>query len=352
MVEKMIRVLIVDDSHTTNQLLARYIGAEGDMEVVGIAFNGLEAIEKVSQLKPDIVVMDVSMPVMNGFEATKEIMQENPTPILLISSVWNLTDIKIALKGMGIGALSALEKPRGVGHPDFRRQMDDLIEHVRLLSKIKAIRRFKDTKEMEVLQKLESAGIDERAFKLVVIGASTGGPPVLSEILEELPLDYPLPILVVQHMSKGFMENFVSWLRVHCVLNVKIAVDGELLQGGNVYFGEDSHHLTIENGRVKFRSEEPGDAFVPSASKLFSSAAGYRPKETVAIILTGMGKDGASEMKLLNERGAFTIAQNAESSVVFGMAQEAIKLGGVDIVLSPKEIKEVLHKYVFPKARI
>jgi two-component system chemotaxis response regulator CheB len=352
MADKIIRVLIVEDSQTISQMLVKYIGDEEDIEVVGVAANGEEAVKIVPKLKPDIIVMDINMPIMNGFEATKRIMQEYPIPILLITSSWDIGDVKVSLKSMGIGALAVLEKPKGIGAPEFKQQMNELILHVRLLSEIKVVRRWKEKRALNTLQKLEAASISKKSFKVVVIGASTGGPPVLSEILEELPSDYPLPILVVQHMSKGFIDNFVEWMREHCLINIKIAQNGERLKSGNVYFGADGQHLTIDKGKVKFCNPVEGDMFVPSVSKLFASAADYFPEETVAILLSGMGRDGAQEMRVLKDKGAFTIVQDEMSSVVFGMAKEAINLGGVDVVLSSREIKATLEKFIVSKDEI
>jgi two-component system chemotaxis response regulator CheB len=349
MADKMIRVLVVEDSPTSRQLLVNYLDKEADIEVIGMAEDGLEATLKVAQLRPDIIVMDVNMPKMNGFQATKEIMEENPTPILLVSSEWNLEDMKAALKSMGIGALAALEKPRGIGDPNFRANFEDLLLHVRLLSQVKVIRRLKQKEFKKELKQIESLPIAHRKFKIIVIGASTGGPPVLKEILGELPADYPLPILVVQHMSYGFMDQFVEWLGTMCKLRIKKGVEGELVLPGTVYFASEGYDMTINQGRIKLYEPLKGELFVPSVSRLFSSVAKYDAKETVAIILTGMGRDGAFELKELKDRGALTIVQNEESSVVFGMPKEAIALDGVTRVLSPLAIKEMLLKLVDPK---
>lgn len=345
----IIHVLVVEDSPTSRQLLVNYLNAEEGIEVVGAVEDGLEAVKIVPELKPDIIVMDINMPNMNGFEATKEIMQENPTPILLVSSEWNIDDAKTAIKNMGIGALAALEKPTGPGHPDFRKHLEDLIEHVRVLSQVKVVRRLKQRESKNVYKKVEAVNFRDRTYDMVVIGASTGGPPILSEILKELPADYPLPILVVQHMSNGFMEHFVEWLNGQCLLHVKKAVDGEIIKPGNIYFGSEGNHMTIDRGRIKFLKPVAGEMFVPSVSKLFSSAAAYGAKETVAVILSGMGRDGAVEMKMLKDRGALTIAQDEASSTVFGMPKEAINLGGIDMILSPQGIRKILLKLMVTK---
>jgi two-component system chemotaxis response regulator CheB len=348
----MIRVLVVEDSPTSRLLLINYLDAEIDIEVIAAAENGLEAVRKTEELKPDIIVMDINMPKMNGFEATQKIMEENPTPILLVSSDWNMSDVKIALKSMGIGALGALEKPTGPGYPKFKKHLDDLIEHIRIMSQIKVVRRWKKKSSKDVYNNVKQVNISNRVCKIIVIGASTGGPPVLSEILRELPADYPMPILIVQHMSDGFMDHFISWLNGHCLINVKKAVNGEIIKPGNIYFGSEEHHITIDRGRIKFSLPIVGDTFVPSVSRLFSSVAENYAKETVAIILSGMGRDGAIETKMLKDRGALTIAQDEASSVVFGMAKEAIKLDAIDMILSPQEIKEALLKLIVIKDKI
>ena len=344
MADKIIRVLLVEDSKTSTQLLTKYLNAEQDIEVVASVTDGLEAAKIVPKIKPDIILMDINLPIMNGFEATKEIMRENPTPILLISSEWNLEDVKVVLKDMGVGALAALDKPRGPADPAFRKNMDDLICHVRLLSQISVVRRLEQKKSSTIHKRAETTSVTANKFKLVAIGASTGGPPVLREILKDLPADYPLPILVVQHMSGGFIDNFVEWMNGQCLLNVKKGVDGEKILPGNIYFGSDGHHIEVYGGKIKLSIPQAEEMFVPSVCKLFSSASEFYPKETVAIILSGMGKDGSAATKRLKENGALTIAQNEASSVVFGMAKEAIRLDGITITLSPQEIKELLLK--------
>lgn len=345
----MIRVLVVDDSPTVRHLLVNYLESEPDIKVVATAKDGLEAVKIVPEIKPDIIVMDINMPNMNGFEATKKIMESHPTPILLISADWNMDDVRIALKSMGIGALGALEKPKGPGHDNAQETIDDLIDHIKILSQIKVIRRSKETDTEMSDKKPVPLHVENKIYKTVLIGASTGGPPVINDILKDLPADYPLPILIVQHMTHGFTENFIHWLNANCLLHVKQAVDGEMMQHGYVYFSVDGQHITINHGRIRFTPPQVGELFVPSVSKLFASAVGYDARQTIAIILTGMGRDGAAEMKMLRDSGALTIAQDEKSSIVFGMPKEAINLGAVELILSPAQIKDTLLKLIEPK---
>jgi len=340
----MIRIVIAEDSPTAKELMVSYLEREKDFTVVGVAENGIEAVKMVAEKRPDIVLMDINMPRMGGFEATRKIMENTPTPILLVSASWNIDDVKIILKSMDTGALGIFEKPRAPGHPEFKKLLDELITNIRIMSQVQVVRRWNHEKQAEVYKKPLPINICDRSYKAIVIGASTGGPPVLSAILKELPVDYPLPILAVQHMAKNFAKGFIEWLNGICLLNVKEAVDGEIIKSGNIYIGTDGRHMTIEQNRIKYIPPAKEDMFAPSVSKLFSSAATSYGKETLAILLSGMGRDGAMETTLLKDLGAVTIAQDEESSVVFGMAKEAIRLGGISSVLSLDGIKQTLLK--------
>ncbi|MCX6073288.1 MAG: chemotaxis-specific protein-glutamate methyltransferase CheB [Campylobacterales bacterium] len=339
----MIRVIIAEDSVTVREMLVYLFASEADIEIVGVANDGEEAVDMVSKLKPDIILMDINMPRLNGYEAAQKIMQENPVPILLMSASWDMNEVEKIVKSMHLGVLGVHEKPYGSGHPRFKELYNKILLDLRLMSDVKVVRRWNhedkySKSDFKSLQKRES--VEPCSF--IVIGSSTGGPPVLHTILKALPHDYPLPILVAQHMSSEFIESFIEWLNGACVLNVKKAQEGEKISGGNVYIAPSKYHLALKKDKIKLIESKENELIVPSVSKLFGSAIKEHPAEVVAILLSGMGNDGAEEMKKLRDAGAITIGQNEETSVVFGMANEAIKKGGIEFILSPEGITELL----------
>jgi two-component system chemotaxis response regulator CheB len=333
--------MIVEDSDTDRELLIYSFAAESDIEVVGVAKDGEEAIAMVERVKPNIILMDINMPHLNGYEASKRIMEENPTPILLMSATWDIKEVAKILESMHIGVLGVYEKPYGPGHPKYKELYDKIVADIRVMSDVKVIRRF-NHKHFEsgfkTLQEKECI----KECKFVLIGSSTGGPPVLHSILKALPADYSLPILVAQHMSREFIDTFISWLNEQCALYVKKAEECEKISAGVVYIAPANYHLTLQNNRIRLLEADKSELFVPSVSKLFSSVTQWNAGEAVAILLSGMGDDGAEAITKLKQGGAVTMAQNEESSVVFGMANEAIKKGGIEYILSPQGITEFL----------
>lgn len=337
----MIRLLIVDDSSTAREMLVYSIASEPDIEVVGVAEDGEEAIAMAKKVKPDIIIMDINMPRLNGYEAAKIIMQNNPIPILLMSATWDINEVAKILESMHIGVLGVYEKPYGPGHPKYKELYGKIVADIRVMSDVKVIRRWDHNhfeSKFKPLQEIECA--DECRF--VMIGSSTGGPPILHTILKALPADYPLPILVAQHMSREFIDTFIEWLNEQCAVNVKKAENGEIISAGFVYVAPASYHLTLQNNKIRLLKADADDLYVPSVTKLFSSVTQQNAREAVAILLSGMGDDGAEAITKLKHSGGVTIAQNAETSVVFGMANEAIKKGGIEYILSPQGIAELL----------
>lgn len=339
----MIRVMIVEDSATVREMLVYLFASEPDIEVAGIAKDGEEAVAIVSKLKPDIILMDINMPHLNGYEAAQKIMETNPTPILLMSATWDINEIEKIVKSMHIGVLGVYEKPYGPSHPRFQELYNKILLDLRLMSDVKVVRRWNHTdnskkSDFKSIQQRECA----KPCSFVVIGSSTGGPPVLHDILKALPRDYPLPILIAQHMSGEFIESFTQWLNGECALNIKKAQEGEKISAGNVYIAPAKYHLALKSDRITLIEAQEKELSVPSISKLFSSVLQGNPSQAVAILLSGMGSDGSDEMKKLKDAGAITIGQNEATSVVFGMANEAIKMGGIEFVLSPEGITELL----------
>lgn len=335
----MIRLMIVEDSATVREMFVYALASEPDIEIVGVAEDGQEAVAMAGRVKPDIILMDINLPRLNGYEASRKIMQEHPVPILLMTATWKIEEVEKIVESMQIGVLGVYEKPYGPGHPRYKVLYAKIIADIRLMSGVKVVRRWYHTVQ-HTPDDLKTTKERRRSF--VLIGASTGGPPVLHTILKALPSDYPLPILVAQHMSGEFIDSFVQWLDGECALNVKKAEEGEKISAGHVYFAPAMQHLTLGNNRIRLLRAGAGEFYVPSVSKLFASVYPLYAAEAVAVLLSGMGNDGADEIARLKKGGAVTIAQDEATSVVFGMANEAIKMGGIEFVLPPNGILELL----------
>src|SRR3989338_5012833 len=343
----MINVLIVDDSAVVRQHLKDVLESDKDIRVMGTAKDGEEAVRFVQEKKPDVITMDINMPNMNGFEATRKIMETNPVPIVIVTASYDRSDVEKSFHSMEAGALAIIEKPFGEGPPHSKETQNDLVQTVKLMSEVKVVRRWKRERQSEAIdKKVSDKGLKKRdeKIKIVAIGASTGGPPIIQTILSGLKKGYSAPILVVQHISKGFLEGLVEWLRQSTGLPVHIAKHGEELLPGHIYFARDDYHLGVDkDGRLRLSREEIENGLRPSVSYLFRSIINSFDGEAVGILLTGMGKDGAMEMKMMKDNGAVTIAQDRESSVVYGMPGEAVRLDGATYVLSPEEIAQTLE---------
>jgi two-component system chemotaxis response regulator CheB len=330
---KPIRVLITDDSPLLRQLLSKVIGDEDGFNVVGTASDGGEAADLAKTLRPDIITMDLDMPKVDGFQGIARIMSDAPTPILVLSG--NKSEAA-AFKALSHGALDIMEKPDPSADLEmFGRQVRG---RLRLLAAVKVIRHLRGRKDVKATPEPRTQTRPE----LVVIGASLGGPRALASLLRPLPRNFKLPLVIVQHIAEGFTEGLAKWLAMETDLEVKEAQDGDPLTPGVALVGPSGHHLLVGDGQVHLNDAPPIDTFKPAVSPLFRSAARYYGKRAAAVILTGMGHDGADGMKLLHEAGAHTIAQDEASCIVFGMPKAAIDAGAIDRVLSLDEIPKAL----------
>jgi two-component system, chemotaxis family, protein-glutamate methylesterase/glutaminase len=334
----MIEVLVVDDSVVESDLLVYILRSDNEINVCGIVKNGKEAIDFVQRYKPDVITMDVNMPVMDGIKATKIIMEKNPVPIIMVSTYWDPKDINDSFKALQIGAVAIAEKPMGLDNPRFNEIAQELIQHVKLMSEIKVVKRIHSYKTKVFLNSVNT-DIENREIKIVCIGASTGGPVVIEKILSGVSSDFAYPILIVQHIMPGFAEGFAEWLLTTSRLAVKIAKQGEIVEKGVCYIAPDLFHLTISSeGKIILVDKPPVNGIRPAVSYLFSSAAKAYGKKCLPILLSGMGKDGASELKELRDSGAVTIVQDKESAVINGMPGEAVKLNAATHIYSPDDI--------------
>jgi two-component system chemotaxis response regulator CheB len=339
----IIKVLVVDDSPTAREFIAHAITGP-DIRVIGTASDGNEAVEFVKRTRPDVITMDIYMPGMGGLEATRRIMETNPVPIIIVSGNWDPREVETTFRAMEAGALAIVHRPQGIGHPGHKAAVKELIETLRLMSEVKVVRRWPSVRTTVAEAPAPPRSLPHGEIELVAIGASTGGPPVLQTILSGLPRDFPAPVLIVQHMATGFLQGMVDWLGETCPMPLKIAAFGENVLPGHVYFAPDGHHMGIESrNKIVLTAEAPEHGARPSVSYLFRSVAKSYGGTAAGVLLTGMGRDGAEEMKALKEKGAATIAQDRESSVVYGMPAAAVELGAADYVLSPQQIPAALR---------
>ena len=342
----MIKVLIVEDSQVVRDFLTYILSSDPDIQVIGTASNGEEAVKAVEDKKPDIVTMDINMPKMDGFEATRIIMETNPIPIVLVSASWDPKEVEKTFLAMDAGALAAVRKPVGIAHPDYKDQAKELIQTVKLMSEVKVIRRqsrIKRGKGIPAGLAVNDLIPSTTDVKVVAIGASTGGPPVIAAIISGLPKDFRVPLLIVQHIAPGFVQGFADWLTNSTGFPVRIAAQGESPLSGHAYVAPDGVHMGMNtSGRIALVKSEPENGLRPSVSYLFRSVAEVFGKNIVGVLLTGMGKDGAYELKMMKEKGAITIVQDRESCVVYGMPGEAVNLNAATYVLSPPKIAELL----------
>lgn len=342
-----INVLIVEDSSVARQNTKYILESDPELHVMGMAEDGEDAVRFVSNEKPDVITMDVNMPKMDGLAATRRIMETNPTPIVIVSASYSPKDVERSFNAIKAGAVAVVEKPVGPGDLLYDNAAKELILTVKLMSEVKVVKRWSRMRSEITNKKPVSEEVLVRKLpediQLVVIGASTGGPPVLHEILSCLTGDVSAPILVVQHIAKGFLNGLVEWLGSKALLPVHIASHGERILPGHIYIAPDGFHMGIKNRSIISLSKNaPENGIRPSVSYLFRSAIDGYGGNMAGILLTGMGRDGADELCIMKEMGAITIAQDKESSVVHGMPGEAIKLGGATHVLPPAEIAVLL----------
>jgi two-component system chemotaxis response regulator CheB len=341
----MIRVLIVEDSPVAQEFLIHILTSDPEIRVAGVAENGLEALDLVRQNRPDVITMDIHMPIMDGFEATRKIMETTPTPIVIVSGSARTKEVASTFRAIEAGALAVVMRPPGIGHPDHDAAARELIQTVKLMSEVKVVRRI----PQRARERVSPRPADFQGSKTVMdiqvaaIGASTGGPPVLQRILSGLPHDLSFPVLMVQHIARGFIEGFAGWLSETSRFPVHIASHGGHPLPGHGYIAPDGFHMGIEGGPVIVLSDHaPENGLRPSVSHLLRTVARVSGSKAVGVLLTGMGRDGVEELKAMKEKGAITIAQDEESSVVHGMPGEAINIDAATYVLPPEGIAKLL----------
>lgn len=356
-----IRVLLVEDSPIALTILKRILATSPEIEVVGTAHTGSEALKLIPQVQPQVICTDFHMPQMNGLEFTREVMSRYPRPILVISASVQEEDTQKVFELLQAGAVDIFPKPRAGLASNYERTGQELISKIKILSGVTVFTQHRQGAGRVGLQRsggaLSESPTPLASFpnspvpplpaakrpKVVVIGASTGGPQALHKILTSLPSNFPVPVICIQHISKGFLQGLVDWLAMTCQVSVKIAKSGEIPQPATIYFAPEERHLELDaQGRLTYLAAPPVGGHCPSITVTFKSVANFYAKTAVGILLTGMGKDGAEGMQALAQAGGLTIAQDEASCVVFGMPKEAIALGGAEYVLSLEAIAPML----------
>lgn len=332
----MIRLLIVDDSATYCELLKSIFSNVPDMTIVGIANNGRAAIKMASDLHPDVITMDVNMPDMNGYEATNAILQILPVPIIMVSSLNR--NHENDFNAMQAGAVAVVEKPGLVMDSTYKHGVESLIHLVRNMAKVKIFkRRFlqKETAPAHIAPVTTTVSNCE----IAAIGISTGGPPILADMLKMIPASLPFPICIIQHIPKGFSDSLIAWLAKVCPLPVVSMDDGDTLKPGTVYIAPGGSIASLKTAKTfSVVPETKINTPSPSVDVFFNSINKFYGPKALAVLMSGMGRDGALALSHLYNSGAETIVQDRESSVVYGMPEEALKLNAAKHVMTPEEI--------------
>ncbi|MDR0589252.1 MAG: chemotaxis-specific protein-glutamate methyltransferase CheB [Spirochaetaceae bacterium] len=327
----MIKTLVVDDSALVRTIIRDFLESDGSFTVIGEAENGLEALQKARTLNPDLITMDIEMPLMDGLEAIEGIMKTMTIPIVVISTK---DTAKNAYEATVKGAIEFYSKANFTAaiSPEKRREI------------LYSLKRISGTKGLRAMAPGRQANrvIAAREIRGVVIAASTGGPKALMSLCAAIPATFPVPMVLVQHNSSGFDAGFAQWLNDYTPLMVKLAEDREVPEKGRLYVAPTDTHLALMGGRFLLDNGEPVHNQKPAADVLFKSAAKYWGAGTISVVLTGMGSDGAEGTRYIREAGGITLAQDEASSMIYGMPKAALDTGCVDMVLSLDQIPQQL----------
>jgi two-component system chemotaxis response regulator CheB len=338
-----IRVVVAEDSVTTRELIVAVLTSDPDIAVVGQAANGTEAVALASRLRPDVITMDIRMPVMDGFEATRRIMSEAPTRIIVLSSSVDAEELKITFEALKLGAVAVVEKPRASDAGAFQAVRQQFLDTVKSMAEVRVVRHWPKHPPAPRLRTVVRPPASP--IQVIAVAASTGGPGALAALLQALPPDLGAPILAVQHITPGFERGLAGWLGSLTSMRVRLATDGARLTGGEVLVGPSDYHMGVAaNGTVSLDRRPPIQGHRPSATALFASVAAAFGPRAIGVVLTGMGEDGAAGLKALRDAGGRTIAQDEASCVVYGMPRAAVALGAVEYVEPLDHIAErILH---------
>jgi two-component system, chemotaxis family, protein-glutamate methylesterase/glutaminase len=345
-----IRVLVVEDSATVGHHLCEVLAEDPELDVTGLAGDGRSAIECATRTRPNVITMDMMLPVVNGLAAIEHIMAHCPTPILVVSSSDNRSELFTTYDALAAGAVDALEKYRGqMPEPDWARELRQTVKLVSRIPVITHPRARLMNRERTVAPPdhrptvappRSQTPVNHNRCEVIGLGASAGGPGAVVQVLRLLPADYPLPVLLVQHISPPFAAAYVDWLGEQIGRPASCAVDGEPVAtvDGRVFVAPPDHHMVVRNGRLRLTADPARHSCRPSIDYLFESLAREYGSRATACLLTGMGRDGAAGLLALRQAGGHTIAQDEATSAVYGMPREAVALGAAQEVLGPSDI--------------
>ncbi len=340
-----IRLLVVDDSPTVRGIVREMLSHEREIAVAGEAANGREAVRLAQRLGPDVILMDLRMPEMDGKEATREIMSTRATPIIVFSSMaGGEEEARASIEMLAAGALDVLAKPDLSNPAAVEDCSRTLLRKIRIASRVAVVRHLRARPVKYGRSEGPAAAGAGKRFAVLGIGSSAGGPAALRDLLARLPASFPLPVLAVQHITAGFSSGFVEWLRQFTPLAVRLAKESDAALPGTVLIAPEGRQMEVlAGGAVQAVSERPRGVHLPSVDVLFSSIARTYGRTAIGVILTGMGSDGVEGLGEIRRAGGLTIAQDEESSTVFGMPGEAIRRGAAEVVLPPGTIADLVN---------
>ena len=328
---KKIRVLIVEDSRVVRELLKHIIGSDDRFEILAAVESAEQCLQLLETDSPDIISLDIRLPGMNGLDATLQIMSKRPTPIVVVAAQVDDDELNIAMNALRAGALSVVEKPVGVTNVAFETMAAKLCTQLAIMSQVKVVRQGIDrglrfgTGEPPRKSPVMRPG----SYAMVGVVASTGGPQALVQMLTGMGADFPLPIVLVQHITSSFLEGFVSWLSATTPFQARIAQEDERPLPGRIYVAPVEKHIALIHGCLSILDTPPVCGQKPSGTVLFNSLARELGNRAVGVVLTGMGADGSDGLNLIFKAGGYTIAEDASTCVVFGMPAAAEKIGAV-----------------------
>ena len=348
---EQIKVLVVDDSSLVRKIVTDILEKDPDIKVVGTANNGKTAIFRNQELDPDVITMDIEMPILDGLAALRQIMSTKPKPVIMMS-VLTQHGAEATFKALELGAVDFIPKPSTLMSMSVEEIGDLLVKKVKSVAKSKLnIQKIEDERIKSGVQKTETKPLlKDTSDKIVAIGTSTGGPSALINVFNKFPEKFPSPVLVVQHMPEGFTTAFSKRLNDSSSLNVKEAEDGDDVLPGHGYVAPGHSHMNIvkkgDKYKIRVFKADKVSGHMPSIDVLFNSVAEYAGDRSVAVIMTGMGKDGAEGLLKIKGKGGYTIAQNEETSVVYGMNRVAVEIGAVEEIVSLSDITNKIVKHI------
>ncbi|MCU1238933.1 MAG: cheB2 [Candidatus Solibacter sp.] len=323
-----IRVMVVEDSAVVRALLQHIIGGDARLEVMAAAASAEEALSMLKRMSPDVIVMDIRLPGMDGLEATRRIMSQKPIPIVVVAGVVESKErSSTTMEALRAGALSVLEKPVGTTHADYETLAERFCTQLAIMSQVKLVRQT--TRRNSRLLPAHDEPRRGGAYSMLGIVCSTGGPGALVKLLGALGPDFPLPILLVQHMTASFLPGFASWLESVCPFSVAMVSDGQVPAVGVVHMAPAEQHLRLDAGSLRLDLAAPVCGQRPSGTVLFQSMASSLGGHALGILLTGMGEDGAAGLGEIRQAGGYTIAEDESTAVVYGMPAVAVRMGAV-----------------------